>query len=273
MTVEPSTEPTPAPPRRTKGASAVAIGTIIVGACVVLGTLVSTGLTAARELSSLSMGAPVQQSDVRGVRALDVDLAGGELQIAFDDVSEAELGGGAVGAWTLERRGDTLHVASPRRSFAQWGSGSKATLVLPRSLERQDLDLRLEVAGGSADLSGDYGDVDVQVSGGSATVSGGASALSLSVSGGSITADVDVAVTATFDVTGGELTADLTGAAPSRTAIEVTAGSADIGLPDDTYRYSSEGPGSVDSSLRTSPTATPRVEVQATLGSVTLRTT
>lgn len=270
--LEPAPAPAPTPPRRSKGALAVAIGTIVIGGFVIVGTLLSTGFTAVRDLSATSIGAPVQQNDVAGIRDLDVNVAGGALRIAYDDVSEAELGGGGVGAWTLERRGDTLHVSSPRRSFADWGARSQATLTLPRELERQNLDLRVEVAGGTVDLDGDYGDVNVTVTGGNATVSGAASALSFTVAGGSVTADVDGADTATFEVTGGDLTADLTGAAPARTSIEVTAGSADIGLPDDTYRVTSEGPGSVDSALRTSPTATPRVDVQATLGSVTLRT-
>jgi hypothetical protein len=272
MTVQTPTDPKPAAPARSKGALAVAIGTIIVGGCVILGTLVSTGISAAYDLRGSEAGPPLQQSDVQGVRDLDVDLAGGALSISYDDVSDAELSGGGAGAWTLERRGNTLHVSSPRRSFADWGSGSQATLTLPQSLERADLDLRVEVAGGTLDLTGDYGNVDVQVTGGAATLSGGASALTLSVSGGSITADVDGADAATFEVTGGDLTADLTGAAPARTSVEVTAGSADIGLPDETYRLTSDGPGSVDNSLRTSPTATPRVDVQATIGSVTLRT-
>lgn len=273
MSVQTPVDPKPTPSRRAKGALAVSIGTIVVGGCVIVGTLLSTGFTAVRDLSAMSLGAPVQQNDVAGIRDLDVDVAGGALRIVYDDVSEAELDGGGVGAWTLERRGDTLHVSSPRRSFADWGSGSQATLTLPRELGRQDLGLHVEVAGGSIDLSGDYGDVDVTVSGGSATVSGAASTLSLSVAGGSVTADVDGVDAATFEVTGGDLTADLTGGAPARTRVDVTAGSADIGLPDATYRLSSEGPGSIDSSLQTSPTATPRVEVQATLGSVTLRTT
>lgn len=281
MSVQTPLDPTPAPvpapvsgpPRRPKGALAVAIGTIVVGGCVILGTLVSSGFAAVRDLSAMSMGAPLQQSDVRGISDVDVNIAGGALRIAFDDVSEAEIGGGGVGAWRLERRGDTLHVSSPRRSFADWSSRGEATLTLPRSLERQTLDLRVEVAGGSLDLTGDYGAVDVQVTGGNATVSGGASALSLTVAGGSVTADVQGAEEAAFEVAGGDLTADLTGAAPARTSVEVTAGSADIGLPNETYRLTSEGPGSVDSDLQTSPKATPRVEVQATLGSVTLRTT
>jgi hypothetical protein len=273
MSVQTPIEPKPAVPPRSKGALAVAIGTIIVGCCVILGTFVSTGFSAVRDLRAGDAGAPVQQSTVDGVRDLDIDVAGGALTVVFADVTEAELEGSGIGGWTLTRRGDTLHIATPRRSFSDWGNGAQATLTLPQKLERTNVDLRVEVAGGSLDLTGDYGDVDVQVTGGGATVTGGASALTVSVSGGSATADVEGAEAATFEVTGGDLTADLTGVAPTRTSVEVTAGSADIGLPDDTYRFTSEGPGSIDNGLRTSPTATPRVEVQATLGSVTLRTT
>ncbi|MXS73914.1 hypothetical protein CSIV_13630 [Microbacterium sp. CSI-V] len=271
--LEPAPAPVPTPPRRSPGSLAVAIGTIVIGGFVIVGTLLSTGFTAARELRSSDATAPLQQSAVDGVRDLDIEVSGGALTVVFADVSEAQLDGSGIGGWTLEQDGDTLKVATPRRSFSDWGNGAQATLTLPQDLERTNLDLRVEVAGGSLDLAGDYGDVDVQVAGGGATVTGSASALSISVSGGSATADVEGVDAATFEVTGGDLVADLTGAAPARTSIEVTAGSADIGLPDDTYRVSSDGPGSVDSSLKTSPTATPRIDVQATLGSVTLRTT
>lgn len=278
MTVQTPLEPTPVPPTapaappRSKAALTVAIGTIIVGGCIILGTLVSTGFTAVRDLRGSEAGAPVQQSAVDGVRDLDIQVTGGALTVAFADVAEAQLDGSGIGGWTLEQRGETLKVATPRRSFADWGNGAEATLTLPKKLERSNLDLRVEVAGGSLDLGGDYGDVDVQVTGGGATVTGSASALTVSVSGGSATADVEGVDTARFEVTGGTLTADLTGSAPARTSVEVTAGSADIGLPDDTYRFTSEGPGSIDNGLRTSPAATPRVDVQATIGSVTLRT-
>lgn len=270
--LEPAPAPVPTPPRRSPGSLAVAIGTIVVGGFVIVGTLLSTGFTAARDLRSSDATAPLQQTAVDGVRDLDIEVSGGALTVVFADISEAQLDGSGIGGWTLEQDGDTLKVATPRRSFADWGNGAQATLTLPQDLERTNLDLRVEVAGGSLDLAGDYGDVDVQVAGGGATVTGSASALSISVSGGSATADVEGVDAATFEVTGGDLVADLTGAAPARTSIEVTAGSADIGLPDDTYRLTSDGPGSVDSALRTSPTATPRIDVQATLGSVTLRT-
>ena len=267
-----SDQTSPTPPRRSKSALTVAIGTIIVGGCVILGTLVSTGFSAVRDLRTSDAGAPLQQTAVDGVRDVDIEVTGGALTVEFADVTEAELEGTGIGGWTLEQRGDTLRVATPRRAFGDWGKGARATLTLPQKLERTNLDLRVEVAGGSLDLSGDYGDVDVQVTGGGATVTGSANALSVSVSGGSATADVDGVDAATFEVTGGDLTADLTGSAPARTSVDVTAGSADIGLPDDTYRLTSRGPGSVDNGLRTSPTATPRVEVNATVGSVTLRT-
>nr|WP_278102101.1 hypothetical protein [Microbacterium proteolyticum] len=270
--LEPAPAPVPTPPRRSPRSLAVAIGTIVIGGFVIVGTLLSTGFTAARELRSSDATAPLQQTAVDGVRDLDIEVSGGALTVVFADVSEAQLDGSGIGGWTLEQDGDTLKVATPRRSFADWGNGAQATLTLPQDLERTNLDLRVEVAGGSLDLAGDYGDVDVQVAGGGATVTGSASALSISVSGGSATADVEGVDAATFEVTDGDLVADLTGAAPARTSIEVTAGSADIGLPDDTYRLTSDGPGSVDSALRTSPTATPRIDVQATLGSVTLRT-
>lgn len=271
MSVQTPPDRTQAAPHRSTGTFAVSIITIVVGGCIILGTLASSGLSAVRNARSADAGPPVQLTDTSGVESVDIDVTGGALTVVYDDVPQAELDGDGAGAWRLERRGDTLYVATPRRSFADWGSEKGATLTLPRALEGDAVSVDARIAGGSFDLDGDFGDVDVEVSGGSANVSGGVNALALTVAGGSVSADVDGAVEATFDVAGGELTATLTGEAPTRTSIEVTAGSADIGLPDDTYRFTSEGPGSVDSTLRTSPSATPRVEVQAVMGSVTLR--
>lgn len=265
--------PAPTPPRRSGAALAVSIVTIVVGGCAILGTLGSTAFTAAAALSRSADGEQTRASDVAGLRDLDVDMAGASLTIEYGDVSEAVLddAGANASGWTFERRGATLRVVSPDDSFLDWDSSPAATLTLPRELGRSGVDLRVDLAGGSIEVDGDFRDLTVQVTGGAATVSGRADSLDLSVAGGSASAEMSGVDSADFEGTGGELTAVLTGTAPTNTTIDITAGSADIALPDETYLVVSEGPGSLDNTLRTSPTATPRIEVQTALGSVTLR--
>lgn len=279
MTVQTPLAPTPppaaapTPPRRSGVALAVSIVTIVVGGCAILGAFASSGFSAAATFGRGPDGGQRQASDIEGVRDLDVDIAGGSLTIEYGEVSEAVLDGprADVAGWTFERRGSTLRVVSPDHSLVDWGSGPAATLTLPRELGRSDVDLRVDVAGGSLRVDGDFGDLTVQLTGGEATLSGRADALDLSVAGGSAVAEVSGTDSASFSVAGGDLSAVLTGATPTSTRIDVTAGSADIALPDDTYLVVSDGPGSVENTLPTSPTATARIEVQTALGSVTLR--
>ncbi|MDF2990909.1 MAG: hypothetical protein K0S37_1423 [Microbacterium sp.] len=272
--LDPST-PAPAtrPPRRT-AAVAVSIVTIVVGSVAFLGTVGGTAISAAATLSDSGYRGLDAQVSTRGLTGLDLDLAAGSLTIAYGDVTDAELAArvGGPGGWTFERRGDTLRVASPDRGvLSTWGSGGhSATLTLPRELARTDLDAKLEVTGGSLDLDAAFGDLRVELAGGEVTLAGGARSLNLTVAGGSASTELEDVDTAAFEVAGGDLSVDLSGTTPSRTTVSVTGGSADIVLPDDTYRVSTEGVGSVDNSLRTSSSATAVVQVEAALGHVSL---
>ena len=106
-----------------------------------------------------------------------------------------------------------------------------------------------------------------------ATVTIGTLSGELTVAGGTARADLVGVDDASFELAGGELTAALRGDAPSETDIEVTAGSADITLPDDVYRVSvDDGTGRVDNRLlTTSEAGAPSVDVTATFGAVLLR--
>ena len=111
----------------------------------------------------------------------------------------------------------------------------------------------------------------VNLAGGAVELSGRAETLEVTVAGGAASAEMENVDTASFEVAGGELTAGLSGRTPSRTTVTVTAGSADITLPEDEYRVvNTDGIGSVDSSLRTSSSAKAVVDVEAALGQVSL---
>lgn len=267
----------PEPPRR-GAAFAVSVITIVVGAAVAVGTLAGTGVsavasmadwrgdTSSYDVTSDSSGLPLTD--------LEIDLAGGELTVQYGDVDSAQLDADSRGrrGWTFEQDGDALRVASPSGSFVDAGRGSRATLTLPRDLDGSGITADIQVTGGALEMTGDFGDVTVEVAGGTATLDGAARDVDLRVSGGSAAASIADAETAAFEVTGGELTATLSGATPTRTDLEVTAGSADITLPDDEYDVRvDDGVGSVDNALRTSSSAAATVDVTATMGSVSLR--
>ncbi|MDQ1136419.1 hypothetical protein QE410_001218 [Microbacterium sp. SORGH_AS 1204] len=275
--------PTPAPsasepPRRRGAAFAVSVITIAVGACVAVGTLAGTGVSAVASMADWRGQTATYDSSTDGtteqLTELDIDLAGGALTVEFGDVAFAQLDADSHGrkGWTFERDGDSLRVVSPSGSFADWGSGSRATLVLPQDLDGSGIRADIQVTGGALEMTGGFGDVTVEVAGGTASVDGVARDIDLTLSGGSATARLTDVETAAFEVAGGELTATLDGVAPTRTDVEVTAGSADITLPDDEYDVRiDDGLGSVDNGLLTSSSAVAEVDVQATMGSVRLR--
>lgn len=270
--------PTPGPPRRRGAAFAVSAVTIVVGSVVALGTLVGTGVPAVASLIDWRGQTATYDSSIddttEQLTGLDIDLAGGSLTVEFGDVESARLDADDRGrrGWTFQRDGDSLRVASPSGTFAGWGPGSRATLVLPRDLDGAGLHADIRVTGGTLDATGDFGEMAVDVAGGTASVDGGARDLDLTVTGGSASARILDAETASFEVAGGELTARLSGVTPTRTDVEVTAGSADVTLPDDEYDVRvDDGMGSVDNALRTSATASAEVDVTATMGSVRLR--
>lgn len=271
MTAQTPLDPNPRP--RT-AARVISIATIALGAAVIAGTLGSTAVSATAQMSRVSDN---QAVTVAGVSRLEADVAGGGLVIAFDDVARAELDvdrAGDAPGWTLDQRGDTLRVSSPEGGWFRGDrGGSSATLTLPRELEDGVLDAAFDVSGGTLNLVGTYRALAIDLAGGRVTVDATAPSVELTVAGGTARADLVGVDDASFELAGGELTAALRGDAPGETDIEVTAGSADITLPDDVYRVSvDDGTGRVDNRLLTTTDAgAPSVDVTATFGAVLLR--
>lgn len=268
----------PEPPRRRGAAFAVSVATIVVGAVVAVGTLAGTGVSAVASMADwrgdTSSYDVSSDSSALALTDLQIDLAGGELTVEYGDVESAQLDADSRGrqGWTFDQEGDSLRVASPSGSFVDAGRGARATLTLPWDLEGSGITADIRVTGGALELTGGFGDVTVEVAGGVATLDGAARDIDVTVTGGSATAAIMDAEAAAFEVAGGELTATLSGVTPTRTDVEVTAGSADITLPDDEYRVRvDDGVGSVDNGLRTSSSAAATVDVTATMGSVRLR--
>lgn len=267
---------------RSTGASAVAIGTAIVGGLA----LISVGATAAigttgsilHQVGSPS-GDSVQTVDPAGITELSVDANAGQFQLRFADVREAELEitGNNRQDWRMQRSGDELVV----RSGGSWFGGGfclfgcnfgddQVVLTLPNSLAGK-LDADLTLGAGSLTAAGEFRDLDVDVSAGKAVATGSARSLSVGLGAGRADFRLDGVQEASFDVSAGKIVAELTGAAPREVDLDVSAGSLELTVADVAYAVESQvSAGQLDNRLQTRPGSANVIEAQVSAGSVTL---
>lgn len=274
--------PTPTdPPRRTSGATAIMIVTAVIGGIALLG---SGGAAAAAATGTLldstdDRGDSVQGVDVAGIDSIDLDVDAGNMRIEFGNVDEAQLSvtNGRGADWTFEVDGDTLQVRSPDFRFGWWfgswfGDDESAVLTLPESLRDSALDADLTLDAGSLDVVGDFGSLDVNVNAGALDVQGAAESLGIDMSAGRADVLLDGVGEADLGVSAGNLTVELTGTAPTRTSIEVSAGSVDLTVPDVAYTIEQDiSAGSLDAKVDQSAGARRTIEVSLSAGSVTVR--
>ncbi|MEX0151072.1 hypothetical protein [Microbacterium sp. LMI1-1-1.1] len=289
----------------------ISIATTVLGAAVIAGTLGSTAVSAAAGMRGSDdtrvgvAGVTDLDVDVAGARltVAFADVATAQLTVdgargRSDDRGSGVRGrsddrggpsdrgrrGGSAdaareddgdrGGWRMERDGDTLEVTSPEGTWFSAGPRSAATLTLPLDLAEGVLDAEFDIGAGSLDLAGEYRSLTVDVAGGRVDVDGTATSLDLTVTGGQAAVALADVAEARMELAGGRLSTAFTGEAPRRTDIELTAGSADVLLPDEAYRVTvDDGMGEVDDRLQAADGAAgaPRVNVSATFGSVVLR--
>lgn len=287
-------EATPAEPERSaqtpsssseagpsSGARAIMIVTAIVGGIALLGSGATAAVAATGGLVSASTESvdSMQTEDVSGLQAIDLDVDAGSMRIEFGDVDEAELSvtNGRGPGWTLDRDGDELIVRSPEFRFGWWfgswfGDEESAVLTLPQNLQDAALDAELTLDAGSLDVLGDFGSLDVTVNAGALDIEGAASSLSIDMSAGradAVLADVD---DAELSVSAGDLNVELTGRAPSQTTIDVSAGSLDLTVPDESYSIIQDvSAGSLDARVDQSGNARHTIDVSLSAGSATIR--
>ena len=264
----------PAAPPPTRGASrVVAILTIALGCAVVLGVI---GSAIFSTIAAASVRTETQTVDASGVTGLDVTVDAASLRIEFADVSDATLevtSGLGVGDWTLERDGDELTVATPRRFGPGWifGGEVRATLTLPAELEGPALDAALDLSAGELVVGGAFGDLDIEVGAGALTLDGSARTLTADLSAGGADIDLDGVAEADFSVSAGAVEARLTGSAPRLVTVDVSAGSLDLTLPQAAYDVRSDvSAGDFDNRLNTEPGARNVVDVTVSAGTVTI---
>ncbi|GAB3285076.1 hypothetical protein GCM10027426_25690 [Microbacterium lacusdiani] len=274
--------PTPPPPSGTSPGGAgrvVSILAIVLGALILLGTVTGAVVGTVRDALRQS---GTWTADASGVRSLDVEAAASLVTIEFGDVDEAvlEVTDARRGDWRLERDGDRLVLRSPDRMFGwgpdwTWGGwgddGETAVLTLPESLRDSGLDADLALSAGELRADGEFGRLALELGGGAMHVTGSAETLHADVSAGQTQIDLEGVTEATFTVSAGRLFGDLTGDAPDAVAIDVSAGSLELELPDDEYDVRSDvSAGSFDNGLDVAASAPHEVTVEVSAGRVQL---
>lgn len=256
-------------------AKAITVTLAAVGGLVLVGTALPAVVNGAVYLQPAPAA---EETDTAGVTSLDVDVDAADVVIGFHDGDEAVLRAeqGSLAGWELRRDGDELSLRSPDRFFDWWspdwlGEDTRITLLLPESLQGLAADLTLNAGALTAD--GEFGDLTASVNAGAMTLNGAADTADVEVNAGR--ADVDLADVseANLSVSAGRLVSTFTGTAPDLVDIQVSAGALTLsvpeGVPYDVQREVSAG--SVDSQLTEETGSAQVITVSVSAGSVTLR--
>ncbi len=263
------------------GTRAVAITVTVLGA----GALVLSGAgTAIATVGHSLVGESTSQglsAEVDGVTAVDIHHTIGTLRVVFADVDEATLeatSSGEVSDWSLTRDGDTLSLARPDEGWGfddwnwlrGWGGDAHATLTLPESLAGTDLDVG--VGAGEVFADGEFGDVVFDLGAGSIELEGSADTLGGELGAGGAIAELADVREVDVEVSAGHFEGMFTGSAPSSVVLGVSAGGADVTLPDEEYDVRIDrSAGEVrTNNLRTSSGADRLVDVRVSAGDVDL---
>lgn len=267
--------PPPASGPRARGARAVSTIAIVFGSLIAIGTLTSAVFASVVSAGTQTV---VREVSADALASLAVDVSAGSVRVEYGDVEAAVLevtGGWDADRWTFDRDGGALVVSTPDRFFGfgwVFGGPSTATLTLPRELEDTALDADFSLSAGDLDATGTYGLLDIDVSAGSIDVSGTAADLTADLSAGRADLDVADVESAIFSVSAGQIVSHLTGSAPDDVTVQVSAGSLELTVPDETYDVNVDvSAGDLDNRLQTSATATRTITGEISAGDILLR--
>jgi len=266
------------PGSRGSAGRVISVVAIVVGSLVLVGAVVPTIRGAIAEATRTT---EVLTADVTGVTGLELDGAAAHVTLDFSDVDEARLSlEGVRGDWRMERDGDELVVRSGDGFFGggwgDWGvfgrseADERVVLTLPSSLRGMDADLSL--GAGELIADGEFGALDIDLGAGSVDVTGSADHLSVDMSAGSAELDLAGVRDAELSLAAGSLTGQLTGRAPDRVDLDVSAGELDLTLPDEAYAVTQDvTAGQFDNGLTVDPGSDHVITVEVSAGRVSLR--
>jgi len=277
----------PADPPQTEstriGSRAVAITATVLGSIALVASGTGVAYGAVYDSVAGTSSSATHSESAAGVRSLEIDHEFGELQVVFDPAAtQATLitQGEVAERMTLERDGSTLRVSSndDNMPFGDWGwifggwGDQYAYLTLPASME--GVDLAIDSGAGFLHADGDFGAVGVSSGAGEVQISGSAESAVADIGAGHVQFSLDGVDTVEAEVSAGGFTGDFTGEAPSSIAVDVSAGGADITVPDEEYRLVQDvSAGEVDQGdLRVSSDAPRLIDIRLSAGGVTLQT-
>jgi hypothetical protein len=269
----PGAAPQPTGPRTSS--RVVSILVAVVGGAIVLGTLATVALSTIALAGSRQDATTVQ---VAGVDALDIDVSGGSLIVAYADVRDARLTvdrGMGSSPWTFENRDGTLTIASPDRltSFGwPFGGNGTARLTLPASLRASAVDARVQVDGGSVRLTGGrFDDLQATTDAGSLRISGAARTVTGQSNAGDSQLVLRDVESASIDVSAGRTVATLKGTAPHSIDATVSAGLLQLGVPAGAYDVTSNvSAGAFHNALGSTPGAANTIRAEVSAGALEL---
>lgn len=263
------------------GSRAVSITATVLGACVLLFSGASAAYGAVRGSMAGDGEAGFSAVSAGGVTSIGIDHGFGQLDVQFEGEGRdatLQTHGMIAERLTLERDGKSLVVRTDDHgaSFGGWGwlfgqDGDQwAILTLPESLEGVDLDI--DSGAGSVYVDGAFGDVDIDTGAGEVQVTGSADSARAEVSAGQVVFDLRDVQTVSTEVSAGNFSGSFSGDAPRELTLDVSAGGADVILPDEAYDLRQDvSAGSVDTEgLRIDSSSTHRIDVRLSAGEVTL---
>lgn len=277
----PQTSPPAQKPSR--AARPIMIATAVLGGLTILSLGAMTALGAVMSgRGSDGSRATSNTLAVAGITGVEIDSNAAKVTLTYGNVARAELdvNGTHGDGWKLSREDDELKVESPREVFGWIGPCSRGcfvdiqtvTLTLPRELKDRALDIDASLSAGELILDGNFRDASVEVSAGRATLTGSARSLHLDMTAGSFSSELSNVREASFDVSAGDARVELTGVTPHDVGVDVSAGSVDLRVPNDSYRVNTQvSAGSIDNRLRTDPSSQNLMTAEVSAGKITLR--
>lgn len=260
-------------PKKTAAIGVVTVVVASIGGAVLLASAAQATVSSVWGWGSQSTAETVNAA---GVTAIDVDVAAADLSVRFDSSDDARLvtNDAFLQDWTLRVDGDTLIVKSPDLVWnwfgtAWWDDAAAAVLYLPEELRGSDL--ALDLAAGSLQAAGEFGDLSVRLSAGDVSVDGSADTLDVDVSAGTADLELSDVRSAEYWLTAGDITSRHLDS-PDSVDVQVSAGTLDLTVPNVDYRVGRQvTAGSFDSTVSESSTASRTVDVQVSAGDVNLR--
>lgn len=274
------TTPTPHSPQRRSTASTVGIVAAILGGIVLL---LALGTVAVSTIAHALRSADTEDhtlvlADVDGIEKVRAVVGAATFTVEFGDTTSAELDITQSSGirWNLERKGDDIVVDTRDGWFwdfclfgCSWAP-EQVTLTLPETLSGV-IDADLSLGSGTIDARGDFVNLGLDISAGQLIMQGSADTVSTEVSAGFAQISLADVRDASVEVSAGKAVVELTGRAPEQIRVDVSAGEADLTVPDRTYRVQSDvAAGNFTNNLRTDPSARNSVDVSVAAGEVTI---